>query len=224
MFKCLLSTFDLIFISFWCWPVFKNQTSILIMTARLLILTLRRNFELYTLLGQAVPLAFLEKHWWRSNNKTAVLKPWVMNKLVPRRSDTTCPSRSHQPRICCNSRPHPFDSWMPGCCYMIHTIWPIPWALWLLLHYKPASICHVCSPLPPNHLIPITRMSFQLCKRLRLTSMSCTSLLLRSRLTYSPPLLLCDEEQGGWRLKQRTMMMEDVWRSESDKRKILTGT
>jgi hypothetical protein len=26
---------------------------------------------------QAVPVAFLEKHWWRSNNKTAVLKPWV---------------------------------------------------------------------------------------------------------------------------------------------------
>jgi len=53
----------------------KNKTSILIMTARLLILMFGRNFESSTLLGQAVPVAFLEKHWWRSNNKTAVLKP-----------------------------------------------------------------------------------------------------------------------------------------------------
>ena len=61
--------------SFLILTCFKNQTSILIMTARLLILTFGRNFESSTLLGQAVPLAFLEKHWWRSNNKTAVLKP-----------------------------------------------------------------------------------------------------------------------------------------------------
>ena len=55
----------------------KNQTSILIMTARLSILTFKRNKKLwiiysYTLLGQAVPIAILEKHWWRSNNKAAV--------------------------------------------------------------------------------------------------------------------------------------------------------
>ena len=42
-FKCLMSTFDLTpFLILTC---FKNQTSILIMTARLLILTFGRNFE-----------------------------------------------------------------------------------------------------------------------------------------------------------------------------------
>ena len=80
--KCLLSTWS----SFLILTCSKNQTSILIMTARLLILTFGRNFESYTLLGKAVPVAFLEKHWCRSNNKTAVFKPWVRNKLVLRRS------------------------------------------------------------------------------------------------------------------------------------------
>ena len=71
--KCLLSTWS----SFLILTCSKNQTSILIMTARLSILTFKRNKKLwiiysYTLLGQAVPIAILEKHWWRSNNKAAV--------------------------------------------------------------------------------------------------------------------------------------------------------
>ena len=85
VFERLLSTFDLIFIS--DRPVLRTKQAFSSLAYCLLRL---EDFESYTLLGQAVPVAFLEKHWWHSNNNTAVLKPWVRNKLESRRSGNTC--------------------------------------------------------------------------------------------------------------------------------------
>ena len=89
MFKCLLSTIWSLFLMLSCSKRAKQAFSSWLL-AYCFLLTFGSSFESYTLLGQAVPVAFLEKHWWHSNNNTAVLKPWVRNKLVPRRSVDTC--------------------------------------------------------------------------------------------------------------------------------------
>ena len=72
---------------FWYWPVLRTKQAFSSCLLAYWFLRLEKtlNHLLYW-----VPIAILEKHWWRSNNKTAVLKPWVRNKLVPRRSVDTC--------------------------------------------------------------------------------------------------------------------------------------